>query len=368
MPALPFPRSQLPTPALVVDREALDRNIARMAAFAAARGIALRPHAKTHKSSHIGQRQIAAGAVGLCCAKLGEAEALAKEGLNNLHLTSPVVTPDGIARLTVLNRSIDRLSVVADHPDNVRLIGDAARGAAKSLKVFIDVDPGAGRTGVRSPDAAVALAQAIAGSENLALGGVQFYCGSQQHIESYGDRRAAIADCTDYLRTVLDALTAAGFPIPVVTGGGTGTFMIDAELGVLTELQIGSYIFLDREYSDCDLSGGDAPTFEPSLMIDATVISANAPDHVTIDAGLKSLSPDAGPPTVIGAAADCVYRFMGDEHGAIFAGGALPTLGERVALMPGHCDPTVNLYDEYHVCEGGTVVETWPVTARGRST
>ena len=361
MPVPPFPRSELPTPALVVDRGALERNIARMAAFAAARGVALRPHAKTHKCAEVGRLQIAAGAAGLCCAKLGEAEALAAQGLTNLHLTSPVVAPGAIARLAALNARSEGLSVVADHPANVRKLDAACAG--RKLAVFVDVDPGVHRTGVASPEAAVALADGIAGSANLRLAGVQFYCGTQQHFQSFAERRAAIVERTDYLRIVLDALRAAGHAIRVVTGGGTGTCLIDAELGVLTELQAGSYLFLDREYGECELSPGDAPVFEPALFVDSTVISANHPGMVTVDAGLKALSTDAGPPVVTGGGR---YAFMGDEHGAVFAeGGSLPGLGDRVTLQPGHCDPTVNLHDRYHVVDGEMVVAIWLVTARG---
>jgi D-serine deaminase-like pyridoxal phosphate-dependent protein len=368
MTRLPFSRSELPTPALVLDRAALERNIAKMASFASARGIALRPHAKTHKSAEIGRRQLAAGAVGLCCAKLGEAEALAADGIGPLLLTSPVVAPGAVARLVALNARNDGLSVVADHPANVRALA-AANDGGRPLAVFVDVDPGIHRTGVASPEAAVALAAEIAAADHLTLAGVQYYCGSQQHIQGFAERRAAIAGLTDYLRTVLDALQEAGHAIPVVTGGGTGSFLIDAELGVLTELQVGSYLFLDREYGDCELAVGDAPVFEPALFVDATVISANAPGMVTVDAGLKALSTDAGPPVVVaGAPAGSRYVFMGDEHGAIVSeGGELPGLGGRVTLQPGHCDPTVNLFDVYHVVDGDQVVEIWPVTARGRS-
>lgn len=365
MPQPPFQRSELPTPALVLDLAALERNIARMAGFAAARGIALRPHAKTHKSSEIGRRQLDAGAVGLCCAKLGEAEALAADGLAGLHLTSPVVAAGAISRLVALNKRSEGLSVVADHPGNVRAL-DAANAGGRTLAVLIDVDPGNHRTGVASPEAAVALAAAIGAAANLTLAGVQYYCGSQQHIQSFAERRAAIVERTDYLRTVLAALRAAGHAVTLVTGGGTGTYLIDAELGVLNELQTGSYIFLDREYGDCELAPGDAPVFEPALFLDATVISANAAGMVTVDAGLKALSTDAGPPVVIGGGR---YAFMGDEHGAVFAEGVvLPGLGGRVTLQPGHCDPTVNLHDGYHVVEDAAVAAIWPVTARGRGT
>lgn len=354
-------RHDLPTPALIVDRAALTRNIAAMAAFAEAQGVALRPHAKTHKSGEIARRQIAAGAAGICCAKLGEAEALADDGVGDIHLTSPVVAPAAIARLAALNRRV-ALSAVVDHPDNARALG---AGLDAPLRVFIDVDPGSHRTGVTSAEAAVALARAIAATGVLTLAGVQFYCGSHQHIASLAERRAAIVERTDYLRSVLDALRAAGYAVPVVTGGGTGTFAIDAALGVFTELQVGSYIFLDREYLDCELAG---PRFEPALFVDATVVSANTPGMVTIDAGLKAFATDAGVPVVLaGAPGGSGYVFTGDEHGAL-RGDGLPGLGARVTLMPPHCDPTVNLYDRYQLVEGDTVVDSWPVTARGRST
>ncbi|MFS2111301.1 DSD1 family PLP-dependent enzyme [Sphingomonas sp. Sphisp140] len=354
MTHFPLPRTDLATPALLLDVAAMDRNIAAMAAFANERGLALRPHAKTHKSGEIARRQIAAGAVGICCAKLGEAEALAADGVGDIHLTSPVVTSGGIARLKALAGKI-RLSAVVDHPDVVRAL------AGSGVTVFVDVDPGKHRTGVTSPEAAVELARAIAAA-GLKLGGVQYYCGSEQHITTFADRHAAIVGRTDYLRTVLAALEAAGFAIPVVTGAGTGTFAIDAELGVLTELQVGSYIFLDREYRDCELAG---PSFEQSLWVDSTVVSANTPGMVTIDAGLKSFATDAGVPVPMSGTAR--YAFMGDEQGALI-GEDLPGLAERTTLVPPHCDPTVNLYDCYWLVEGDAVTGSWPVTARGRST
>jgi D-serine deaminase-like pyridoxal phosphate-dependent protein len=356
MTDLPFSRIDLATPALVLDVAAMDRNIAAMAAFAAAHGLKLRPHAKTHKSGEIARRQIATGAVGICCAKLGEAEALAADGVGDIHLTSPVVTAGGIARLRALGERI-ALSVVVDHPDNARALAGAA------VTAFVDVDTGTHRTGVTSPGAAVALAQAIAES-GLRLGGVQFYCGSEQHIIAYADRRAAISERTEYLRTVLTALRDAGFDIALVTGGGTGTFTIDAELGMLTELQVGSYIFLDREYRDCEFVG--APAFEPSLFVDASVISANTPGVVTIDAGLKAFAADAGAAVVM-AGAEGRYAFMGDEQAALI-GDVLPGLAGRVTLMPPHCDPTVNLYDHYALVSDNAVTGFWPITARGRST
>jgi len=354
----------------VVERVQLDRNIARMAEFAAARGVKLRPHAKTHKSPDVARRQIAAGAIGACCAKLGEAEALADGGVTRgLHITSPVVSAPAIARLAALNARTEDLMAVVDHPANVAALGAAARAGGKPLKVVIDVDPGIHRTGVASPEAAVAVLHAIRAEPALVYAGVQFYCGSHQHIAAYADRRAAIAERTGYLRTVLGALTEAGGAPEIVTGGGTGTHAIDAELGVFTELQVGSYVFMDSQYGACELRA-DAPTpFETALMIDARVVSANAPGMVTLDAGLKAFSTDADPPVPIaGAPQGAKYRFMGDEHGALIVGDAQPPgLAEIVTLAAPHCDPTVNLYDTYHVVQGDTLRALWPVAGRGRS-
>lgn len=360
----PGSRDRLNTPALIVDLNALEANIAAMAAFGRATGVALRPHAKTHKSADIGRMQVAAGAVGLCCAKLGEAEALAGEGIESILLTSPVVVAPGIARLVALAESMADLALVADHPDAVAALAAASTG--KPIRVLVDIDPGMCRTGVASARDAVALARAIAEAPQLSYGGVQFYCGSDQHIPALADRRAAIADRTAYLQTVIAALAEAGLAPPVVTGGGTGTHRIDAELGELTELQVGSYVFMDREYGECDL--GD--TFATALIVDTRVISANHAGLATLDAGLKAFATEAGLPIITsGAPVGSLYRFMGDEHGAVVVpdGATPPALGARLTAMTPHCDPTVNLYDAYHVVRGDILVAVWPVTARGRS-
>jgi D-serine deaminase-like pyridoxal phosphate-dependent protein len=365
-------RRDLNTPVLVIDKPALERNIARMADFAASKGVKLRPHAKTHKSVDIAKLQIAAGAVGLCCAKIGEAEVLADGGvMTGLLITSPVVSIPAIARLIALNAKTTDLMVVVDHPDNVAALGAAVAGG-KPLKVVIDLDPGIHRTGVASPEAAVALFQAIQAQSGLTYAGLQCYCGMQQHIEGFADRKANLEDRGAYIRSVIDALTAAGGPPPIVSGSGTGSHRIDAELGIFTEFQVGSYVFMDGQYLVCDIAGdgADHSPYEAALLIDARVVSANTPGMATVDAGFKALSTDAEPPTVLaGAPEGSRYFFMGDEHGAILPppGTAPPTLAERVTLGAPHCDPTVNLYDTYHVVEGDTLVALWPVSARGRS-
>lgn len=357
-------RASLNTPALLIDLDAFERNVAAMAAAARAGGVALRPHAKTHKSVEVARRQIAAGAVGVCCAKLGEAEALSEGGIENILITSPVVGRPATERLAALARVARGLMATVDHPDAV----DALAATGVAITLVVDVDPGLHRTGVANAEAAVALAQRIGAAPTLTFGGVQFYCGSQQHIEVYDERRAAIAERTAYLSTVLASLSEAGLTPPLVTGGGTGSYAIDIELGVLNELQVGSYIFMDRQYSDCDLADGLNP-FETSLVIDARVISANHAFRSTVDAGFKAFATEAGPPPILrGAPIGTAYRFMGDEHGAIIPpkGAAPPKLGEVLTFGAPHCDPTVNLYDAYHAVRGDTLVDIWAIEGRGR--
>ena len=363
-------RRSLNTPALVLDVEMLDRNIGEMARFAAEHNVKLRPHSKTHKSADIARRQIAAGALGVCCAKLGEAEALGEEGVQALHITSPVVTPQTIARLVTLNARVSDLMLVVDHPANVEALAAAATKAGKPLTVIVDIDPGIHRTGVASPEAAVELVKKVVGHKSLKYAGVQFYCGSHQHIIDFKERKEKIEERTAYLKGIVDTLAAAGMKPGIVTGSGTGTHFIDAKLGVFTELQVGSYVFMDHDYNVCDLRGLDKPTFEQALQIDARVVSANTAGMVTVDAGLKAMATEKGPPMILsGAVAGATTRFMGDEHLAVIApeGKAAPGHGEQVILTPPHCDPTVNLYEAYHIVKGDTLVEIWPVTARGRS-
>jgi D-serine deaminase-like pyridoxal phosphate-dependent protein len=362
-------RRSLNTPALVLDLEMLDRNIAEMAAFAKAHKVNLRPHSKTHKSADIAKRQIASGALGVCCAKLGEAEALAEAGVESVHITSPVVTPQAIARLVALNEKARDVMVVVDHPANVDALA-AAAAKGKPLAVVVDIDPGMHRTGVANPDAVVELVKKVVGLKALKYAGVQFYCGRHQHIVDFQQRKAEIEERTEYLKGILAKLEAAKLKPAIITGSGTGTHYIDAKLGVFTELQVGSYVFMDHDYNVCDLRGADKPTFEQALQIDARVVSANTPGMATVDAGLKAMATEKGPPMILKGAADgSTTRFMGDEHLAVIApqGQAAPALAEQVVLTPPHCDPTVNLYEAYHVVKGDTLVEIWPVTARGRS-
>ncbi len=353
-----------PTPCLVLDLDALERNVARMAAYATAHGLALRPHAKTHKSRMIAALQARAGAAGICCATLHEAEQLAGAAPSIL-LTSPVATPDKFARIAAFVAGGVDLAVVVDHPDSVAALAEALPADGR-LRVLVDVDPGGGRTGVAAVQDAVALARAVVAQGRLIYGGIQYYCGSDQHIRTLADRGSAIAARNVRLVEVIAALTASGFAPPVVTGGGTGTHGIDAEAGLLTELQCGSYIFMDQDYGACEL-GGAAP-FEQALTVHATVVSANHPGFVTLDAGTKAIASDSGSPRVLaGAHPDSRYAFKGDELGRLDLpeGAACPAIGSRIVLMPSHCDPTVNLHGAYHLMRGDAAAGLWPAEGRG---
>ena len=364
----PGSRRELNTPVLVLDRDTLGRNVQKMAAFAKRSGVALRPHAKSHKSLAIARMQLDAGAVGLCCAKLGEAEVLASGGIPSILITSPVVSAPAIERLIALNGRVSDLMVCVDNPANAVALAAAVR--ERPLKVIIDVDPGIRRTGVGSVAAAVELLKAIHSSSSLIFKGVQMYCGVQQHIKDYKERYAAIEERSAYLRSVVTALAENGGASAIITGSGTGTHHIDAQLGLLTEWQVGSYVFMDRQYAECDLVGDQEQAFEYSLFIDARVVSANTRGIATIDAGYKAMATDGGPPVVLsGAPQGSNYIFMGDEHGLIVdpTQNQLWSIGDMVRLAVPHCDPTVNLYDAYHVVTGDTLQDVWPVSARGRS-
>lgn len=364
----PGGRLLLDTPALVIDIDALQRNIRAMADFGRAAGLVLRPHAKTHRSAHISALQLEAGAAGVCCAKLGEAEALSAAGVGPILVTSPITGPGALARLAALRRRSEDLSLVADSVENLAGLAQALAGQVTT--VFVDLDPGQHRTGVASAQAAVELARAVASRPHLRFGGLQFFSGPSQHIEDYAARLADIEGRTAYLATVVDALREAGCPPPTITGGGTGTHEMDARLGVMTELQVGSYVFMDDQYLDCGLYPDASMPFETALFIDTRVISANHPGLVTVDAGLKASTGSPHPPRIVaGAPAGSRYEYRGDEHGAVLlpAGAAAPRLGAAITLRTPHCDPTVNLYDVYHVVRGDELIDIWPVTARGCS-
>jgi D-serine deaminase-like pyridoxal phosphate-dependent protein len=356
----------LSTPSLMVDLDAFEANLRTMADIVKRSGRRLRPHAKAHKSTEIGRRQLEAGAAGLCCASVLEAEVMAGAALEGVLVTTPVVTPSMAARLVHANEKIADFTVVVDSLSGVEAFGAYAR-REKPLGILIDIDVGLGRTGVTDPRQAARIARRIADLPQLAYRGVQAYYGHLQHVKALPERRARVGEQWTRLAMFVAALTEAGFPPGIISGGGTGTHHFDIGEGPFTEIQPGSYLFMDKQYGEVEIAPGGSP-FKTSLTVASRVVSAVQPDRVTVDAGTKALSTDFGPALIAdGAPAGSTYQFMGDEHGAIrFGEGANPPkLGGIVSLIAPHCDPTVNLYDQFHVMQGGRLVDIWAIEARG---
>ncbi|KQY97368.1 alanine racemase [Pseudolabrys sp. Root1462] len=376
MPALPpaeigAPFFDIDTPALVIDLDAMERNMALLAARVKALGVRLRPHAKTHKSAIIAAKQVALGAVGICCQKVAEAEALAAGGVRDILVSNEVVGGRKLARLAALARQI-KIGVCVDHLDQVALLNEAARQAGSRIDVLIEIDVGGRRCGIAPGPLAVTFAAEIARCANLRFGGLQAYHGRAQHLRTPAERQAAIGAAQRGVADTVAHLKAAGFACDTIGGAGTGTFLLEGGSGVWNELQAGSYIFMDADYArNVSDEGGNAPRFEHALFVLATVMSATSTEQVVVDAGHKALSNDSGFPDVW-QRPGLAYQRPSDEHGIITvaAGAQPPAWGNKLLLVPGHCDPTVNLHDWYvGVRDFGTPharVETlWPVDARG---
>lgn len=366
----PGSRYALDTPALLVDLDALERNIAAMAGHARAAGVALRPHAKTHKSARIAALQVEAGALGICCVTMGEAEIMVRAGIPGVHITSPQVTSAKINRLIALNVAPHRgLSVVVDHPDNLAALDRAALVAGKPLDVLVDFSAGHHRTGCATADDLIALARAAASAKGIRLRGTQSYSGNLQHVPVRRERRARAMAELDRLRAIIARLRGLGIELPIISGAGTGTFDLDPEARLFTELQVGSYVFMDVDYQRALKDGRNAPPFETALFVTTSVVSVNGEGYVTTDGGLKSFATDGpDPEPAAGAPPGSRYEFFGDEHGKLILppGAARPALGALIECVTPHCDPTVNLHDLYHLVRGDTLVDIWPVDARGK--
>jgi D-serine deaminase-like pyridoxal phosphate-dependent protein len=357
------PVDAIATPALVIDLDAMEGNLHRMATFASERGLRLRPHAKTHKCAAIARLQRDAGAVGVCVQKTSEAQALAEAGIDDLYISNPVIAPARLAEVARLAAQV-RLAIAVDSTLGVDRLAEALRTAGSHAHVFVEVDVGQGRCGV-APAAAGALAHQVV-SHGLRFAGLQAYHGTAQHLRDPVEREAAIGQAVARTRAAQASVTAAGIPCPLVTGAGTGTFVHEAASGVYGELQPGSYLFMDRDYADNAPTPG-APRFEHALFVKSQVTSRGCA-HAVIDAGHKTHAIDSGLPRVWGR--DLDFSNGGDEHGILRGGAAaLPALGEPVWLVPGHCDPTVNLHDHYVGVRGGLehgrVEAVWPIEARG---
>lgn len=358
------PVAAIDSPALVIDLDAMERNLARLASFAREKDLRLRPHAKLHKSGVIARMQMAAGAVGVCVQKTSEAEVLAAQGVSDIFISNQVIDPAKLVRVAELAAQA-RLAIAVDSMEGIERLSRALKARGSMADVFVEIDAGQGRCGV-PPAAAGALAHQVA-SHGLRFAGLQAYHGKAQHLRSVAEREAAIHHAITCARTAQSSITAAGMNCPLVTGAGTGSFALEAASGVYGELQCGSYLFMDADYARNEPLPG-APQFEHALFVKSQVISRGEA-HAVVDAGHKAHAIDAGLPTVWGR--DLAFANGGDEHGILHPRGAeaLPALGDTVWLVPGHCDPTVNLHDRYVVVRGGLargrVEAVWAVDARG---
>ena len=362
-------KANIPTPALIVDLDAIEANLQRMAEHAKQTKCNLRPHAKTHKCPEIARRQIAAGAIGISCATVPELEALAAAGIPGLLLTSPIVDPGKIARVAALASGGAKVMLSIGHIREAELLAEAADAAKVNLDVLVDLDVGDKRTGCIPGEPALELARHIARSKRLNIRGVQAYAGHASHTVGFAERERVSREAMGKAADTKMLLNKAGFDAQILSGGSTGTYNIDPNVEGVTELQVGSYVFMDVDYRRIGGKDGNAiySDFQPSLTILATVVSATHAGRVTIDAGTKAVDTTTANLPQAKHWPGLTYAKAGDEFGALTpseAGGKLPALGERLELIVPHCDPSVNLYDRLYACRGEQVDEIWPVAAR----
>lgn len=363
------PVADVDTPTLIVELDTLEANIATMAADLKDSDAKLRPHSKSHKCPAIARLQIAAGAVGVCCQKVSEAEALVEGGIDNVLVSNQVVGRRKLTRLASLRRQAN-VSVCVDDTGNVADLDAEAGRFGVEMPVLVEIDVGAHRCGVKPGQPALELAQQIAAAGNLRFAGLQAYQGKAQHIRSFGDRRQAIEDAVVLTQQTVDLLNDAGITSDIVGGGGTGTYPFEAGSGTFNEIQAGSYVFMDGDYgANLDRDGQQFSKFGNSLFVLATVMSRAVPGQAVLDAGLKAFSVDSGLPSMVDFPE---VEFVGasDEHGILRLpdGANGPALGEKVSLIPGHCDPTVNLYSWIVGVRNDVVECLWPVSAQGALT
>jgi 3-hydroxy-D-aspartate aldolase len=353
------------TPALIIDLDAFERNVRRMGDFINEKGIRHRAHAKTHKSADIALYQIEhGGACGVCCQKVSEAEALVAGGVKDVLVSNQVVDPKKIDRLAQMVRNA-RVLVCVDDLGNVDDLSAAAVKHGTTIECLVEIDCGAGRCGVAWGKPVVEIARKIATSDGLKFSGLQAYQGAAQHVHDFKERKAKIEAAVKQVADTVEMLAAEELECDIVGGAGTGTYYFEGSSGVYNEMQCGSYIFMDADYQRVkDNKGNVISDFENSLFIWTSVMSHTKTDKAICDAGLKAQSVDSGLPVIFGRD-DVEYISCSDEHGVISDPGNVLKLNDKLKLIPGHCDPTCNVYDWYVGYRNGTVECLWPVTARG---
>jgi D-serine deaminase-like pyridoxal phosphate-dependent protein len=354
------PLDALDTPALIVDRDALDANIAVMASTLAELGTGWRPHAKAHKSPAVAHRLLAAGAHGITCAKTSEAEVYAASGIRDILIANQVVGPIKTRRLAHLARQAD-IAVAVDSLENAREHDAAAGDAGTSPRLVIEMDCGMGRAGIAPGEPAIALAKAIAAMAHVRFGGVMTWEGHAMSVADPAERAAAIRASLGPVLETVEAIREAGIEVPIVSCGGTGTFMTTAGIDGVTEVQAGGGIFGDRVYRDLGVP------VSPALSLVVTVTSRPAPDRIIFDAGRKSVDPSARAPEVVGLDGVAGLAFSA-EHGTIRLEGPNDEVrvGDRLRLNIGYSDQVVHLHEHLYVVEGGCIDAVWPTQARGR--
>ena len=371
IPALPGTNEgDIQTPCLILDLDALERNIRKMGDYAKAHGMRHRSHGKMHKSVDVQKLQESlGGAAGICCQKVSEAEVFARGGIRDILISNEVRDPVKIDRLARLPKYGARITVCIDDVANVSDLAAAARKHGTTLECLVEIDCGGRRCGVETTEGTVEIAKAIDAAPGLRFAGIQAYQGAMQHLENYEDRKAKFDIAIAKVKDVTEALAAVGLKPELVSGGGTGSYCFESNSGVYNELQCGSYAFMDDEYGrirDRDGNRIDHGEWENALFVLTSVMSHAKPDFAVCDAGLKVLSIDSGLPVVYGRD-DVKYINCSDEHGVIEDKGGVLRVNEKLKLVPGHCDPTCNLHDWYVGVRHGKVEVVWPISARGKS-
>lgn len=371
VPALPgMDEADIQTPCLILDLDALERNIKKMGDYAKAHGMRHRVHGKMHKSVDVAKLQERlGGACGVCCQKVSEAEVFARGGIKDVLVSNQVRHPAKIDRLARLPTYGARAICCVDDEENVADLADGAMKHGTTIECLVEIDCGAGRCGVTTTPDVVRIAKAIDGAEGLKFAGLQAYQGAMQHLDSYEERKAKIAIAVGMVKDAVEALKAEGIECDIVGGGGTGSYYFESASGVYNELQCGSYAFMDADYGrilDKDGQRIDRGEWENALFILTTVMSHAKADKAIVDAGLKVQSVDSGLPVIFGRT-DVEYVKCSDEHGVVADPDGVLKVNDTLKLVPGHCDPTANVHDWYVGVRNGKVETLWPVSARGKA-
>ena len=371
IPALPgMEEKDIQTPCLILDLDALERNIVKMGKIANDYGVRHRVHGKMHKSVDVALLQERlGGSCGVCCQKVSEAEAFARGGIKDILVSNQVRDPAKIDRLARLPKLGARTIVCVDDLANVADLSAAAKKHGTTIECLVEIDCGAGRCGVTRTEDVVKIAKAIAASPGLKFSGIQAYQGAMQHMDRYEDRKAKIDIAVAMVKDAVEALKKEGLACDIVGGAGTGSYYFEGRSGVYNELQCGSYAFMDADYGrilDKDGKRIDQGEWENALFILTSVMSHAKPDKAIVDAGLKAQSVDSGLPVIFGRT-DVKYIKCSDEHGVVEDPKCVLKVNDKLRLVPGHCDPTCNVHDWYVGVRNGKVEVVWPVSARGKA-